>query len=378
MCKVKLGGLKRKLEHDFQNESKRRKMAEKNVKEKTSKLTEYKKKVKRARALIKRMVNRKLKSKNVRGKKFSRTWIYEKRKELYNTVNFTKSFLKEDGVSLKNIVVEDEYGNEITLGFNDSQIKENVGISVDRMLYIKDSYMISDRAYRELSLEAGNVPSMHALQNRMKQLNASYDIHTLQGNVGVQERIEGKLKRVIQNAWPIDEEELIIKITGDGTSIGSRLHVCNFGFCVITKKWRSDDNILIIAKIPEKYRNIKDVVQQLVDDTQNLNSVTVRDKEFKLRFVICADLKFTNIILGLGACSANFSCAWCKTKKCDFYNVHAYQSDYENESLARSITEIHSLGQLSNSRSKQKYNCVCPPVFPHIPVSEVIPDPLHL
>ncbi len=102
---------------------------------------------------------------------------------------------------------------------------------------------------------------------------------------GVQERLKDKLIRMIQNMPPTEVDKLTIKLTGDGTCVGSRLHVTHFGFVVITDKWRTDDSILAIAKVPEKYDAILEVLKDLIMDTQTLQSVNVNGKTFRLQYV---------------------------------------------------------------------------------------------
>ena len=43
----------------------------------------------------------------------------------------------------------------------------------------------------------------------------------------------------MDNIWPFAEEELVIQIAGDGTSVG-RLHVTKFRMVVITHSWHWD------------------------------------------------------------------------------------------------------------------------------------------
>ena len=42
--------------------------------------------------------------------------------------------------------------------------------------------------------------------------------------------------------------------------MGQVLEVTNVGMCVITNTWCSDDMILAIAKVGEKYNDLKDIV----------------------------------------------------------------------------------------------------------------------
>lgn len=200
----------------------------------------------------------------------------KKKKDLNNTVQFARDLLSNEGVTVHKIMVEDCFGNIVN--FSDVLAKQDEQIPripmVNRMLFVKDSYMIADKAYQEMSLEGKSFPSLYAVQAQMKELNNMFDVHPLPSGKGVQERIEGKLRRVIVNMPPIESDELTIKISGDGTTVGSRLHVTNFGFSVITDDWKSDDLILVIAKVPEKYGTIFEVLKDLVHDTKHLNSMT--------------------------------------------------------------------------------------------------------
>ena len=113
------------------------------------------------------------------------------------------------------------------------------------------------------------------------------------------------------------------------------------------------------------------VLKDVITDSRNLKSITIHGKEIKLQFIICADLKFTNVVLGLGPCSAGFSCAWCKSKSCNLYDVNLAVSACTTE-------EIQQLCQKKKSKRQENYNCIKPPIFTHIPISHIIPDPLHL
>ena len=49
----------------------------------------------------------------------------------------------------------------------------------------------------------------------------------------------------------------------------------NIGMTIITESWRSDDLILAISKIPEKYDELADALYDIVQDTQSLTEITV-------------------------------------------------------------------------------------------------------
>ena len=89
------------------------------------------------------------------------------------------------------MMVRDMYGN--TVQFSDFPVDDKCKSSIDRMLYIKDSFMIADKAYQEMSLEGESLPSLYALHTRMKELNSLFTVQVLPNGKGVQEKLEGKL-----------------------------------------------------------------------------------------------------------------------------------------------------------------------------------------
>ena len=66
-----------------------------------------------------------------------------------------------------------------------------------------------------------------------------------------------KLRYFLESVWPVTEDELVIEIPGDKCDMGS------------------DDLILAIAKVPEKYIEVADALHNIVQDTQSLTEITV-------------------------------------------------------------------------------------------------------
>ena len=106
------------------------------------------------------------------------------------------------------------------------------------------------------------MPRHYRLKNRIAELNKLWNIRlTPTGTVGVQQKLEERLRFCLQNLVgvfvhvqllcvdnsiclfqikqsPPDakfmvEKKIRVKLTGDGTNIGKRLHVVNFGFTLL-------------------------------------------------------------------------------------------------------------------------------------------------
>ena len=89
--------------------------------------------------------------------------------------------------------------------------------------------------------------------------------------------------------------------------------------------------MLAIAETPEKYDYIRSALADIIDEVSRLEYVELDDHRVTITFIICADLKFTNEIMGLGACSSLYSCAWCKSPSSDFSCVN---DDHELRTIA--------------------------------------------
>lgn len=98
-------------------------------------------------------------------------------------------------------------------------------------------------------------------------------------------------------------------------------------------------------------------MHDIVTESGRLQTITIHGKAIKLKYIIWADLKFTNIILGLGACSADYCCAWCKTRKQNFYKL----DDDDDSETSRVIEEMQQLCTKKKSKKYENYNCVNKP-----------------
>ena len=107
------------------------------------------------------------------------------------------------------------------------------------MLYVKDRYNVSGTAYHEMARLCKEMPRHLKLKQKISELNRLWETYpTPNGTTGVQQsfrrRRQERLRILIQNT-PSDvafkqAKRVCVKLSGDGTNIGKRLHVLNFTF----------------------------------------------------------------------------------------------------------------------------------------------------
>ena len=112
-----------------------------------------------------------------------------------------------------------------------TDLSNNVTDKINMTLFIKDKFCLSDKAYMEVSILAQDMPSLYKLKHATKELNKRLSMRsTPNGTIGIQVKLCDSLP---QNVPYINtDDKLRIKITGDGTWVGKRLHVVNIGYTI--------------------------------------------------------------------------------------------------------------------------------------------------
>ena len=94
----------------------------------------------------------------------------------------------------------------------------------------------------------------------------------------MQEWLKVRIERLVQISPPDSEfmksKEVNIKLSGDGTCIGKRLHVICFTFTVleeseITGSYEGN-HVLAVFKTPEKYTFLKMALEDIIKDVERL------------------------------------------------------------------------------------------------------------
>ena len=260
---------------------------------------------------------------------------------------------------------------------------------INMLLLVKDRYHVFGRAYHEMASICKEMPRHYKIKQRIRTLNELWAIKaTPNGTVGVQQslrdRLQVRLRRLLDTA-PADalfrkSKRTRVKLSGDGTMIGKRLHVENFTFTLLDEgsaAYSSEGNhILVIAKVPEDYDSLKNVLEDLVRETQEVTTIEVEEEIYSITYYLGGDWKFLAIVTGIDCATSKYACIWCKCSMTERGDLQKKWSISDTEFGARTIQENKELS--SRPKSKKQFNVSNPPLFPNIPLVNVVIDNLHL
>ena len=166
------------------------------------------------------------------------------------------------------------------------------------VLYIKDHFVISHAAYHELAMVCKNVPCRHQLQSNINQLNSSYSIYPIPGTLtGFQLSICHLLDMVL-NRHAAEKspspDKITLKLSGDGTWLGKRIHIVSFMFTLPDFSDAASAhgiNLIAIFLGSEDYYQVKNSIQDIVEEAQMLQTFTFLGRTLVLEYYLGGDLK---------------------------------------------------------------------------------------
>lgn len=233
------------------------------------------------------------------------------------------------------------------------------------------------------------MPREYRLKQRIAELNKQWNISsTPNGVCGVQQSLEDSLRVRIAHLHQKAPPDAVfrrtktvnVKLSGDGTNIGKRLHVINFTFTLLEEGWLAysseGNHTLAILKEPEKYQSQKDALEDICDEVKRLEEITVDGHTYKINFYLGGEWKFLALITGIDSASSQYPCMWCKCSTDERRDVDKHWSITDPTLGARTIEENVKVSQLP--KSKRKHNVSRLPLFPTIPLQNVVIDNLHL
>ena len=242
------------------------------------------------------------------------------------------------------------------------------------MLFIKDWYNVSDGAYHELAKVCKEMPRQYRLRQRITELNSLWNIRPTPNNTnGVQQSLKDRLivriRHLIKSSGthdsPFMREKLIrVKLSGDGTKIGKRLHVIAFTFTLLDEDQATSaagNHILAVFKQSESYEFLKLALADIINEVEQLKEIEVEDVTFKVSYYLGGDWKFLAIVTGIDSASSDHACIWCKCKKDERSDIHREWSLSDKDKGARTTEENVQLSQ--RSRARKEYNVTNRPLY---------------
>ena len=257
---------------------------------------------------------------------------------------------------------------------------------VEKTLYIKDRYNISDVSYHELAMINAELPRISTLAKASKELNTKYTIYPTPGKAtGVQQSLKERLGIRIVHLLKLNpsfalKKHIRVKITGDGTVLSRSLHLVVIAFSLILDEEiptsPNGNHTIALINTTEDYNNLLEALENIVSEIESLQSITVDGITFTVDFFLAADWKFLAQIIGIEAATARYFCIWCKCPAEDRHIVGTWSME-DTKKGARTIKEIQTLAR-TKKRGTETYGCVRQPIFSTIKINHTIPDVLHL
>ena len=169
------------------------------------------------------------------------------------------------------------------------------------------------------------LPRSWRIQERIKSLNAKWNLTETPGDTNcvqqdIKERLKVRLQNLIKNTSPNEafrqNHKICVKLSGDGTNVGKRLHVINMSFTILdedSKAMSADGNhVVAIIKEPEDYKKLAESLSDIRRDVESLKYFKVGTECFDIEWFLGGDWKFLACVCGLGAATASHPCIWCK------------------------------------------------------------------
>ena len=258
---------------------------------------------------------------------------------------------------------------------------------IDIVNMMKDKYNVSGQAYHEMRKACKQMPTHYKVKKRIAELNTMWKIRpTPNGTVGVQQSLEDRLRpRILRllkesppNASFRTSKTIRVKLSGDGTWIGKRLHVLNITFTVLDEgvlAYSSEGNhTLALLKEPEKYEFLQRGLEDLRNEVERLTEIVVDGETYQIDYYLGGDWKYLACITGIDSARSQFACIWCKCSMTDRADVEKKWSISDRSLGARTIEENIALSKLP--KSKKAYNVSNPPLFSSIPLTKVVIEEL--
>ena len=384
---------KRKLETELENETAKRRKTEKS-------LSDQKKLSKKAKMQLKDIVRKLIRKNKARGPSNEKDFTnYSKKQQKRIYKRFVEdgrnalSFFEGYGfLPTKIEAYNSSSGESEEISLRDTTESKEVKVfdkdspdHIKTILYIKERFGISMQAMHELSMRNKYMPSSYQLLKMVQDMNKKWRITPTPGGNGVQQSIKERvISRVAKLAESVDIKDipaLKIKLTGDGTYIGKRLHVVNIAFTIINegkKAYSVEGNYPIaILKVKEEYENLRNELRDIREEIENTKFITFRGVQCDIEWYLGGDWKFLAMVCGIGSATSDYPCVWCVCQSSEKSDITKRWSAFDTAKGARTVEKITEMAAAKGAL-KSKYGCKHPPLFPSIPIKNVIIDTLHL
>ena len=296
-------------------------------------------------------------------------------KQRVESCSASLAWLQKDGfvplkVEIKNIrtgVVETiSLNSEEVFGQNTDMISGKESDMLNMMLFIKDRFSVSGKAYHQMAKVCKEMPRHYKLKERIQELNKLWNIFpTPNGTFGMQQALEERLLLRVRNLHKTASPDapfrttrnIRVKISGDGTNIDKHLHVINVTFTIFDEALAysgEGNHILAIVKKPENYECLFKALEDIRKDVKRVTTVVIESTIYNLMYYLGGDWKFLATITGIDSALAEYACIWCKCTKSDRVDMDKRWSLTDTDCGAWIIEENVKLSK----KKQEKVQCI--------------------
>lgn len=227
--------------------------------------------------------------------------------QIKECIQESTKFLKNMGLCLSNVEV-----NPVEFDQNDFRLKISPGGSenndlneptVNNILYVKDKWAISDRAYNAFRIKCHlNIPTLFHIKKRRQSIDSIFRIRDNEMGVfmSIKEKLKFCLEKFFERKYGPDDvndptkfkDNIIhVKLGADGTNIGRNLKLLNFTITIINegvkaKSATGNYTIGIFEIENENYAAVQVCFKELIEEMEQLKEMKVGKNTLQLIYYL--------------------------------------------------------------------------------------------
>ena len=181
---------------------------------------------------------------------------------------------------------------------------------VRQLVQVCDTSMISDASYHEIAIYSSR---KHHLTACRDELDTTFQVLRSPGLMpGFKSELCRHINTLRSNGSEV-QDTLRIKVSGDGTRLSrvSNFVVMSYSLLVVPTLSHIDQHVLAVVKRDENYTNLEKTLAPLFNEINDLNTtgrIEISDQTFDVELFIGCDMKFIQLLRGLGSSISNYAC----------------------------------------------------------------------
>lgn len=297
-------------------------------------------------------------------------------------------FLNTFGLTPKCMTLTSAKGKDISLDFKEKECCDFSSMSpedqdkIRKLVFLMDRFCVSDAAYHELTMVHNDMPRSYLLVQCRNEVNKTFEIERLPGNVpgaviNIRSEIEKLLERHVNESGNVNE--VFIRFSGDGAKVSRISNFVIFSLSnatFVNSASFQEQQTFAIVECPENHESLNKCCRPVFNQMNDILSQDkwhIAGKDINVKYFVSSDMKFIQLLLGLGGSTGEYACPWCKVSKKQRSDMSFPWNFYHETSNARTVEEISKLAK----QNKKEFGCKHAP-FLSLRVDHFIPDELHL